>query len=148
VVHLESVASHTPPQWQGSHTSGGAARADTPFISPPATVSTLDPLAAVSRLDSPAAVSRLDLSRYWLVGSIAVTRLRPPAAVCLGSLLAVAQPLPRRCPAAASATAAAKAKAKATHRHFRSGVGQSERGHLAEAEPTAPAARSEAAGFL
>ena len=129
---------------------------------PPTAVSRLDPHAAVSRLDSPTAVfapqfarcgfrasirplrfSRLDLSRFGLVGaSLSPGRgLAFPVAPVLCSLL------PRRCPAAASATAAAKAKAKATHRHFRSGVGQSERGHLAEAEPTAPAARSEAAGF-
>jgi len=27
VVHLESVPSHIPPPWQGSHSSGDAARA-------------------------------------------------------------------------------------------------------------------------
>jgi len=27
VVHLESVLSHTPRWWQGSHASGGASRA-------------------------------------------------------------------------------------------------------------------------
>jgi len=28
VVHLESVLSRIPREWQGSHTSGGAARAE------------------------------------------------------------------------------------------------------------------------
>jgi len=137
------------------------ARADTPFPSPPATTSPrsahcgfapwsarcgLAPWFAhccFRALIRPLRFSRLDLSRFGLVGaSLSPGRgLAFPVAPVLCSLL------PRRCPAAASATAAAKAKAKATHRHFRSGVGQSERGHLAEAKPTAPAARSEAAGF-
>ena len=94
----------------------------------------------------PLRFSRLDLFGFGLVGA----SLSPGRGLTLPIAPALC-PLPRCCERNRGSNRdrdrTAKAKAKATHRHFRSGVGQSERGHLAEAEPRAPAARSEAAGF-
>jgi len=153
VVHLESVASHIPPKWQGSHTSGGAARTDTPFISPPRYG--FHPRSA--RCGFTPWSARCDLAPWF-------ARCGFRASICSDSdssahrchqAAASLSRLPRLsarcCPAAASATAAAIAiaprKRKQSTDISELGVGQSERGHLAEAEPTAPAARSEAAGF-
>ena len=90
----------------------------------------------------PLRFSRLDLSRFGLVGA----SLSPGRGLTLPFAPALC-PLPRCCERNHGSDRDRTAKAKATHRHFRSGVGQSERGHFAEAKPRAPAARSKPAGF-
>ncbi|MBU7437312.1 glutamate-rich protein 5 [Paraburkholderia fungorum] len=126
-------------------------------LDPPAAVSRLDPPAAVSRLDPPAAISRLDspaavfAPRFVQIRTrrrIAVTRPRPHSPVCPGSLPAA--PLLRAQPRQRSRShreSESESESESKAPTFPNWGLANQRGHLAEAKPTAPAARSEAAGF-